>query len=109
MHLASHLRRYAQGGAVVVGDIHRLYELPFAYLEQVLDGAVHRVYTLYWVADAHLVVRVQCLAMLEREVGHLVDGAHTLHVYPLHHLARGKAGHAHLLCHCLHLSEVHSQ
>ena len=70
------------------------------------------------VLRAHLVDRSCCphhiavgqhRAMLQREVGHLIDASYPLHIKPLCYLLGGKAGHSQAFCHLLQLAERHSQ
>ena len=102
VHLTSHLTRHAERGAVVVGDVNRLNKLHGLAVvgacglhgKEILDGAVFRVLRVDGGGATHLVALSEACAVGLRDVGHLVDGAHMVSVYPFGHLPSCESGHS---------------
>ena len=81
-HFAPHLRRNAEGGALAVGDEHRLDVVPLGGAKEIFDRAVARFDAFHRGGNAQHVGFGQACAGGFREVGHLVERAGVLVVNP---------------------------
>ena len=122
VHLASHLARDAQRGTFAIGNEDRLNEMPGARGilrgvwgvlredgEQILHRAIHAALAVGRKHRAHRVVFGQPLAVLLRQIGHLVDAGNVLLVEPLRHLSAREGGHTKTSCHLFQFSKGHAQ
>ena len=98
VHLAAHLRRNAQRGAVAVGDIHRLHELSAPRGEEILYRSVFRLLAVCRLHAAHAVSLLELLAVGLRDVCHPVNVLHALFIEPFGHLSAGECRHSELPC-----------
>ena len=73
VHLASHLRRHAQRGAVFVGYVNRLDKLTALRREQIFYRSVNRLLAVGRRQASYAVVLFQLFAVSFRDVQHVVD------------------------------------
>ena len=97
IHLATHLGRDTERGAVSVWYIDSLHVLALGGGEKILHRAVHGVPLIYRGGAAHLIDFRQSFPVLLREIGHLVYAPHAVLIEPLGHLPSGESGHTQLL------------
>ena len=117
VHLAAHLTRHAQRGALTVRDIDGLHELACSRRgcpvtlnrEQVFDRPVLGTLFVDRSHGTDLVRLAQALAVLLGDIGHLINGLHPLFVQPLSYLLRCKSGHANSLHSRFQLCKRHSE
>jgi len=81
-HFAPHLRRNAEGGALAVGNEHRLDVVPLGGAKEIFDCAVARFDAFYRGGNAQDVGFGQTGAGGFREIGHLVERAGVFVVNP---------------------------
>ena len=94
VHLASHLRRNTQRGAVLVGYVNRLNKFAASGREEVLDGTIHRMLCIGISEASYFVFGSEFGTVRLRDIGHLINALHMLLIEPLRHLSTGEGGHA---------------
>ena len=108
-HLASHLRRYAQGRSIAIGDIDGFHEVPIQRTIQIFDRAIHRMHSMHRSVMTDTVFFRESLTRHLRQIRHTVDVCHALAVQPVSHLLRHELRQRQFLCHILQLGRRHPQ
>ena len=124
VHLATHLTRHAERGAVAVGDEDGFdvmgSPLRFPQLgerfrllgddgKKVFYRSIHRPLTIHRLHPSDLAHGLQPLAIRLRDVRHLVDVGDALFVEPLRHLTARKGRHSQFRRHRFQFGQRHSE
>ena len=108
IHFASFLRRDAESGAVVVGDINALHGLTVAGGEEIFGSAVDAALLLARRFETERIGLLQTGAIDLGDIVHLVETLGSVHIEPFGQLLGGETRHSQRGHHLLKLWQSHA-
>ena len=108
VHAASLLRRDAQCGAVILGDVDALNGLVATGVEEIFHCSVFARLRTLGTVESHTVLIGKQFFVGLGDVAHLVKGCHALGIDPLGELCGYKLGHSQSCCHFTQFVQVHA-
>ena len=94
IHFATFLRRDAESGAVVVGDINALHGLAVAGGEEIFGSAIDAALLLAWRFETERIGLLQTGAIDLGDIVHLVETLGTVHIEPFGQLLGSETRHS---------------